>query len=68
MIDIEKIPSNIMDDLNDRGLSADFIRRSSPEFLFSEFCEWNGLTGWGPMLISSLDALRDSALDNHAQE
>jgi hypothetical protein len=67
MIDIEMIPSHVMDDLQERGLSVELIRRSSPEFLFSEYCNWHGLIGWGAKLMAVSDALRDSALDrqNH---
>lgn len=57
-MDINKIPEDILSDLRERDLSDDDIKESSPEYLFSEYCDWNGLAGWGSTLIEALDALR----------
>ena len=62
-MNIGKIPSHILEDLRSRGLSDEEIGNACPERLFTEFCNWNGLTGWGGTLITTLDELRaaDSA-------
>ncbi len=54
---IEKIPENILEDLRER-LSDDKIVESTPDHLFSEYCEWHGLWIWGYRLIDVLDSLR----------
>ncbi len=46
-------------ELKESGLSEDEISRYSAEKLFIEYCNWNGLIGWGSELISALDELRD---------
>ena len=54
---IENIPSHILSDLRER-LTDEEIEGSSPEYLFNEYCEWNGLRGWGQSLVWTLDSLR----------
>ena len=54
---IEKIPENILEDLRWK-LSDEEIVESTPDHLFSEYCEWHGLWLWGYRLIDVLDSLR----------
>ena len=56
-MNIEKIPSHILADLRGR-LTDDQISQVSADSLFCEYCNWNGLTGWGSSLIEALDSLR----------
>ena len=55
---IDKMPGDILSDLRDRGLSDAQLERLSADKLFSEYCEWHGLIGWGSDLIRALDILR----------
>lgn len=57
-MNIEKIPTHILEDLRER-LSDEEIKNGTPEYLFSEWCQWNNLGDWGPDLIVALDTLRD---------
>lgn len=50
MLDFDKIPERVIDDLSERGWSDSDIEKMSPEQAFSEFCNWNGLINWGPSL------------------
>ena len=55
---IEKIPDYILTDLHERGLSNTVIANETPEYLFKEYCNWQGLINWGDSLITVLDELR----------
>ncbi len=57
-MNIERIPDHIIEDLKERGWSEKEIERSYPDELFNEYCEWQGLSGYGDMLREVLDALR----------
>ena len=47
-MNIKKIPDYILSDLKERGLSDEEISEKTPQSLFCEYCDWNGLIGWGP--------------------
>lgn len=47
MLDLNKVPSNIKRNLNDRGHSDEAISNMSWERAFDEYCNWHGLTYWG---------------------
>ena len=49
---------DVMEALKNRGLDDLAILRMSDEDLFSEFCDWHGLIGWGPALIKALDEIK----------
>jgi hypothetical protein len=57
----ELIHGFILDDLVERGLTPDDIEKAGADYLFSEFCEWNGLSGWSDTLSIVLDNLREAA-------
>jgi hypothetical protein len=59
-LDLNKIPEHILSDLRSRGLSESEIEVLSPEQAFSEYCEWNGLRGWAPSIILTIDSLREA--------
>ena len=56
MLDVDKIPADILADLRERGVGnpADM----TPDQAFDQWCEWNGLIAWGPRLRSVMEALR----------
>lgn len=56
-MDIKKIPENILKDLRKRCTDEE-IKGCSPEYLFNEYCEWNGLRGWGSPLLIAIESLR----------
>lgn len=58
---IENISSNVMDALRKRHLSDEEIQAMTPEELFTEYCEWNGMMGWSRFFIDALDNLRAAA-------
>ena len=43
-------PQGVMDALRSRGHSDEKIATMEPILAFSEFCDWNGLLGWGESL------------------
>jgi len=59
-MNINKIPDYILDDLRSRGLTDRIISKQTPEFLFEEYCNWQGLIGWSDSLITVLDDLREA--------
>ena len=60
-MDINKIPPKILKDIRERCTEEE-IKGCSPEYLFNEYCEWHGLSGWSDDLIQTIDSLR--AADN----
>jgi len=62
------IRDDILQDLKSRGLSDADISELDAEQLFDEFCNWNGLMGWGPTLVGVLDHLREVDLVVTRQE
>ena len=59
-MNIKKIPEHIYRDLKSRELSDEDIEHCTPEQLFHDYCEWNGLRGWSDSLVTALDKLRDA--------
>lgn len=62
MMDMSKIPEDIVDALKKRGYSDDAIAQMTPKEAFSEYCNWNGLSGWGPTLWGVVAVLGDARL------
>lgn len=60
MIDISKLPADVLSNLHSRGLTDDEIDSFSSEQLFDEYCNWLGLLGYGPQLVTALDSLREA--------
>lgn len=56
-MEIKKIPEHILKDLRERCTDEE-IKGCSPEYLFNEYCEWNGLIGWGSSLLIAIESLR----------
>ena len=42
-----------------RDLTDEQIEAMSPEQKFDEYCEWQGLTGWGPTLRRIMKAAQE---------
>lgn len=59
-MDIENLSVDVLTALRERGLSDAFIEGSGPESLFDEYCNWQGLIGYGPTLVRVLDELRSA--------
>ena len=45
-----QIPSDVKDALMLRGYSEEAIKSMSGKTIFREYCEWEGLIGWGNRL------------------
>lgn len=58
---VSNIHAEVLERLRKRGWDDAQIADMAPEKAFSEFCEWNGLLGYGDKLVRALDSLRDSA-------
>ena len=70
MLDVNRVPDRIKYDIarnigaidmmaDDYDPIADGrIAKLTPEQAFSYWCNWNGLPGWGPTILSTLDYLR----------
>lgn len=56
-LDINKIPAGVLENLRERGHSDAAIARMSAEQALSEFCEWEGLIGYGRSLYRHAIAL-----------
>jgi len=61
MIDVKKLPANVLAALRNRERSDDAIAGMSVREIFDEYCTWHGLIGWGDDLWQAAGALR--ALD-----
>lgn len=57
MLNIEKIPREIVDDLKKRGHTEEAIAEMTPAEAFDEYCMWHGLMGWGKSLWDAVFAL-----------
>jgi hypothetical protein len=58
LLNLNKMDDRVLDALRNRGHSDEQIQKMSPEDVFDEFCQWEGLLGWGPTLREALDDLR----------
>ncbi|HEX7912509.1 MAG TPA: hypothetical protein VF534_31080 [Paraburkholderia sp.] len=58
---VSNISAEVLDCLRKRGWDDAQIASMTPEKAFSEFCEWNGLLGYGDKLVRALDGLRNAA-------
>jgi len=60
-MDITKLQTSILIDLQSRGFELDEIEQITPEEAFDELCNWNGLLGWGPTLRGIMSNLQDAS-------
>lgn len=58
---LSSIPANILAACRERGHRDDAIERMSPRDLFSEACNYQGLTNYGPSLYRTVLELREKA-------
>ncbi len=58
MKDMRELGRDIMDALYGREYSDEEIMRMSATKIFDEYCEWHGLSGWGPHLRRQLTAIK----------
>lgn len=47
---LQQIPSSVLEALQERGHSDETISNMKPQTMFNEYCEWNGLIGYGRSL------------------
>ena len=59
-MEVSLIPDHILDDLHSRGLNDADIESSTPEHLFNEYLNWNGIIGYGDTFIEAIDSLRSA--------
>ena len=57
MLDLEKIPEPIIENLRHRGHSDEDIRNMTPVRAFDEHCSWQGLLGYGRQLFRDVKYL-----------
>lgn len=50
MLNIKKLPSEVVDALRNRHHTDGEIEKLTPEEAFDEYCMWHGLIDWGPTL------------------
>lgn len=55
---IKNIPDEVFSALKNRGHNDKEIEAMTPKELFTEYCEWNGLIGYGRGLYSLVVKLR----------
>ncbi|MFP3637598.1 hypothetical protein [Paraburkholderia sp. SIMBA_054] len=60
-MDVTKIDDDVLGSLRERGHNDEDIAAMTPEAAFSEYCNWRGLSGFGPVLARALDGLRGAA-------
>lgn len=60
-MDVTKIDDDVLDSLRKRGHTDENIAAMPREAAFSEYCNWRGLLGFGPVLVRALDDLRSAA-------
>lgn len=60
-MNINKIPQSILSDLKSRGHTEDEIKNMKWEEAFDEYCNWNGLIGWGYYLRDAMKSLKDAS-------
>ena len=49
-MNLKAIPPEVLKVLQERKLSCTEILELTPEQMFIEYCEWNGLINWGQTL------------------
>lgn len=49
---------DLLDALRERGHTDEQIAKIAPAMAFREFCEWHGLIGWAPMLMSVYESAK----------
>ncbi len=57
-MEYDLIPETIIDSLYKRGMRKEDIENSTPEYLFEEYLNWLGFTGYGKQFIRDIDTLR----------
>jgi hypothetical protein len=57
-MDLDKIPARVLADLREAGWTDDQIEQWNPQLVFHEWCNWNGLIGWGDTLWEVVEDLQ----------
>jgi hypothetical protein len=59
-LDLDLLRQETIEDLIARGHSREEISRMTPEEAFSEWCNWNGLIGFGPTIWNVINNLKEA--------
>jgi hypothetical protein len=60
MLNTSALPTKVIDDLKSRGHSLEIINQMTPKKAFDEYCNWNGLIGWGDHLWNMMHKIKVS--------
>jgi len=63
MPNLTQVPVRVFDALESMGYKEEEIARMSPKEAFANFCEWEGLIGYGSFLWELVEQLKQSELD-----
>lgn len=60
---IKKLNPDILQALYNRGHTDMEIASMSAERAFSEYCNWNGLPGWGSKLLEVMNNINEASMN-----
>lgn len=60
MINLQHIDSDIIEALRNKGFSENRIESMTWDEAFDQYCEWEGLIGWGPRLRRAMANLKNA--------
>lgn len=59
-MNVQKLDLDVYDALKGRHHRDEDIEQMSPSEAFSEYCEWQGLHGWGASLMMTMKNLESA--------
>lgn len=62
MLNLDLIPSDVMDNLLNRKLSEEQIANLTPTEALNEYLAWEGIQGYTDSIVEVLDGLRDAEI------
>ena len=68
MLDIEKIPSWILDDIRERGWDDESIKKMTPEKAFDEYLRWNAIIGFGSDFYAAVHLLDEASAQSQLEK
>ena len=61
MLNLEKLPPDLIDALRERGRSDERIRKMTPTEAVAEWCGWHiGDPSWGPSIVRLYEAAKNA--------
>ena len=55
---LSKIPEHFLEDVRNRGYTNEDIQEMDALVFFYEYCQWQGLLGWGDTLFNLVELLK----------